>query len=375
MANESIIKTIYNTLESTEKWENVLRMICRETGASKAIITARIKTTSDVIIPPIAKQVHHSPLLYGLTEKDIDRYIYVYHNHDAWTIIEKENHPTTPYSLAKYLPLEKLKKTKFWEWLEPQGVTDSIVAEIYNNATHWIALNIYYELSDRKVQQNIFAFLRDYLPEMNKAWELGERLKTSDGIMVSGNEIIQRYDHAAILLAPPNRVIDSNRHAVELLDKMELGKIHNKTLRLKDRSVQAWISDQTKTMFDHRKPNSVEQSYSIESKFPEVQYTLSRMSKFDEMLGTGSPVFLLSIYSEQSERNYTFDELINHPKITPKQREVLLHLAHGKKLNETPKLTGTKIDNVRKHWANAKKNLGLHSIKQVGLIYQKSQRS
>ena len=45
--------------------------------------------------------------------------------------------------MSAYISKDELQKTPFWKWLEPQGVSDTIVAELWHSDQACAAINLY----------------------------------------------------------------------------------------------------------------------------------------------------------------------------------------------------------------------------------------
>lgn len=88
-----------------------------------------------------------SPMLYGFTADEIDDYLEHYYQDDPWTEVEHQYHPVIPYAMSSYLPVEALRKTKFWQWLEPQQINDSVVVEIFSAPDSWISMNLFFMMT------------------------------------------------------------------------------------------------------------------------------------------------------------------------------------------------------------------------------------
>lgn len=364
----NLLKTIYRTLENIELWEDVLRIMCEMTGATKAIITTREKPSADIVISEVISEMSESPLLYGLSNDEIESYVTTYRDDDIWTEIENSRHPYVPYSLAQYLPLEDLKKSQLWKWLKPQGISDTIVAEIFNIDSHWIALNVYYEHSEKNVRRNIMDFLDMYLEEMQRAWLQGRKLRSADTLMSSGGVLIENYDFAAILIAPPRKVLWLNEQANEMLTKHNIGSVKNHKLSLMDKTIQKWITLHTTALFDHKGKGDAfgeDMNYSMKAAASELNIKINRMAKFDTVLGTGSPVFLLSLFPVGQPRRMTVQDMLDHPELTKTERQLVEHLSKDNTIASFANVRGSKEDAARHHWKNVKRKLGLFSHKQI----------
>lgn len=222
--NNMITELLYQTVTNIEVWQDVLAYLCNETGAPKGIIMLRDKGDAELFI---SKNIHtelESPMLYGLSGEDIESYITEYYKFDPWTNIEKNYHPVRPYAMSKYLPIKNLKETKFWEWLEPQGINDSVVVELYDSKNYWISINLFLDGNDEKTKKLSLIVLENLQLLMNKFWHLGLQYKmsnsspeglvyfleqqTSPSILIDCNlKVIHTNKKADIILSTPNNLI------------------------------------------------------------------------------------------------------------------------------------------------------------------------
>jgi len=362
-----ILRVLNRTLDDIEVWEDALKLLCDETGAKKAIITTRHIQSAEIVVSETIEQLNQSPLLYGLSNEEIESYVNEYHEDDIWTKVENERRPYAPYSLAQHLLIDELKKTRLWEWLEPQGISDTIVSEIFSSQTHWIALNVYYEYTDKKTRRKIFNFLNSFLPDMQRAWRQGQEIRSAESLLSSGGVLIDHYDFAAILMSPPNKVHWINDKALTLLTEQNIGLVESSILRLRNLKVQNWIKSHANALFDNKGLNTLtdEMTYSMKSQSSNVEFQLNRMSKFDSILGTGSPVFLVSLIPNGVVVRPTIESLISHPDLTKTEKALVRHLSQGHSIKSFGEATSTTEDNARFHWKNLKTKLGLHSRKQI----------
>lgn len=222
--NNMITELLYQTVTNIEVWQDVLAYLCNVTGAPKGIIMLRDKGDAELFI---SKNIHaelESPMLYGLSGEDIESYITEYYKFDPWTNIEKNHHPVRPYAMSKYLPIKSLQETKFWEWLEPQGINDSVVVELYDSKNYWISINLFLDGNDEKIKKLSLIVLENLQFLMNKVWHLGLQYKmsnsspeglvyfleqqTSPSILIDCNlKVIHKNKKADVILSAPNNLI------------------------------------------------------------------------------------------------------------------------------------------------------------------------
>jgi hypothetical protein len=95
-AKQQLQDAIYETISDINKWENVLQLFIKVTGATKGIITLRDRQTAELVIPTNVRQELSSPFVNGFSEEEIHSYITHYIKLDPWTEIENLYHPHKP---------------------------------------------------------------------------------------------------------------------------------------------------------------------------------------------------------------------------------------------------------------------------------------
>ncbi|AXS40684.1 helix-turn-helix transcriptional regulator [Breoghania sp. L-A4] len=162
---------VFDTIPDVQNWEQVIKEILNLTGAAKGILALRANRDANFRIPA---RVLSSPLIVNFDLEYVESFIERYAAIDPWTPIEEAHPPIDPYPLSKYLDLVSLKASEFWEWLAPQGISDTIVVKIGETEGHWVGLNIFFDGTDVAVRDNVMALLEDVLPALRRAWEIGE---------------------------------------------------------------------------------------------------------------------------------------------------------------------------------------------------------
>ena len=133
---EKIENAIFETVSDINKWHTVLELFIMATGAQKGIISLRSHLSAELVIPTDVRQELGSPLVSGFTEEEVYAYITHYSEYDPWTEFENRYPPNEAYALSRHVGLGQLKQGKFWEWLEPQGINDTIVFKIGDSSSN-----------------------------------------------------------------------------------------------------------------------------------------------------------------------------------------------------------------------------------------------
>ena len=150
-----LLNLAFQTIPNVEKWEAVIRKLLAMTGARKGIMSLRSTTSADFVVP---SGVLDSPLIVNFDRSFVQSFVEEYIAHDPWTPIERAHHPHLPYVLSTHIAPAELRRSKFWEWLEPQGIDDTIVAEVGRSKGTWVGLNLYRHSPFRLSQARLWPF-------------------------------------------------------------------------------------------------------------------------------------------------------------------------------------------------------------------------
>ncbi len=362
-------EAIYNTIEDIELWQEVLHLIANLTGARKGIITLRDRSTAELVIPTDVRSDFSSPLLYEFTEQEVESYVSHFIQFDPWTEFEKLFHPTTPYALSKYLSQKSLKASQFWQWLEPQGISDTVVLDIGSNSSSWIAMNLYFSADDRGVKQKILNLTVDIQKTMQDAWRFGQTARAAQLEPKGLSYFLEQQPYACLLLEADMSVVLANGKAKKLLqDANNLLIDDRNNLIIQDNKFRRDFLCAMEAL------NSVRTGI---GKLPEIElfnknliFTFTMIEKMEDMIGTDKGLRLISILKSSEHHLLNVKPIWENTVLTKRERQLVELLATG----------GRVVDFIHKyklakstghfHWQNVKQKL---NVKDRTEIYSQHQ--
>lgn len=363
---EKIENAIFETISDIDKWQLVLKYLVEATGASKGIITLRDRLTAELVIPNDVRQELGSPLIYGFSEQEVDSYISHYIKYDPWTKIENLYHPDEAYALSTHLDIITLKKHIFWEWLEPQNISDCIIFKIGESSSkYWIALNIYYPMEKRSVKKSIFEYLSVFRNTIRNAWKQGQKIRLSHVKSSYAEYFIEQRSQPSFLINSHKEVLQKNKKAKESQldsDSPFLLDIDN-TLRPKDKALKKLLQS---TMRQLEKKQSNQQTIpqaSIVYQTKHIQVSL--IGKAESLLGENTALFLI-------EQHHLADKQLiwEDSALTRRERELVEILAKGGRVVDFQNHYKLAKSTAHMHWKHVKEKL---NIKDRSDIYSSHQ--
>jgi len=151
------------------QWRAVVELLMVSTGASKGLFTRRNNDTGHL---SMTGRLPVSPFNVGFEPEYAQSYLAEFYKHDIWCDIQAKMPPIEPMIMSEHLPFDELKASPFWQWLEPQKITDSIVVNVGDIFGGWIALSLYF--SNPSDQKLVAAcdLLSSHLPILKEAVKL-----------------------------------------------------------------------------------------------------------------------------------------------------------------------------------------------------------
>lgn len=360
---EELQQAIYKTIDDIEYWQEVLRLLCEVTGASKGIISLRDSLTAELVIPTDVRQELSSPLLYGFSEMEIGSYVTHYIERDPWTPFEKLFHPSEPTSLAKFVDLKTLQNSEFWQWLEPQGITDTTVLEIGLSAPNWIALNLYYPTKTDTIKKKVLEYTSKLQGSMQDAWRIGQRLRASEQSPNRLGYFLERQPQAAFILSSIGEIILENKKAVNLNEaEKDIYQLNNQCLVLLDSDLQSQLNEAMQAL-----------RLSVDGRLDEIKFssktldiTLTLIEKAEDQLGVDSGARLLTIGLASAQ----LLPIWNNALLTKRERQLVEQLANGDKVVDFINRYKMSKSTGHFHWQNVKRKLGIKDRSEIQVMHQ-----
>lgn len=217
-----LTQSLVGTVANREGWDRALGDLCAYVGAKKALLSLRAFDTADIVVPDNVMRTYGSPLIYGFTETEVGAYLDTYAQIDPWTEIEQRNHPYYPYAMSAYIDEVALRKTEFWAWLEPQGIKDTIVAELWHSDHAWAAINLYLGQASDVPIDDMLDRLREVLPVLKAVWTAGKELELARSADSAIGMVISAVEGPALLVTRDGAIQSLNEGAKALLAEWSL---------------------------------------------------------------------------------------------------------------------------------------------------------
>lgn len=366
--NRNVATAIFETVENPEKWYRALELLCKECGASKAIIALRHAETAEFVIPSGVQDEHNSPMLYGFSEEEVGSFICHYIKHDIWTEYERVYRPHIPYALSKHIPLQELTNSTFWEWLEPQEINDTIVAELGYTNGFWAAINLYFQNSDGQISRVIEVNLNKYLPILQQAWQIGRNLTVARLESQNQPQLICHLPHTAIVVDHHFIVLSRNNKAQEL---EEIGLIENLSIGTKLRLASEIPIQSSALTSEQLKILSSGQKISTDEKTPcKYAATIVPVSETEDILGEVHSGYLVTIMPTNALHLEGESPVWENDTLSAKERILVRMVAEGKQIVEVEKLLGISKSRSMQIWRSARKKLEIKDKAEVFSIHQ-----
>lgn len=360
---ERLQQAIYKTIDDIEYWQEVLCLLCEVTGASKGIISLRDAISAELVIPSDVRQELSSPLLYGFSELEIGSYVTHYIDLDPWTAFEKLYHPSKPISLAKFVDLKTLQNSEFWQWLEPQEITDTTVLEIGRSAPNWIAMNLYYPTTTETIKKKVLEYTSKLQPSMQDAWRLGQRLRASEQQPSRLGYFLEQQGQAAWILSSAGEVILENKKARSIKEtQADVYQLRDKHFVLNDQDLQRQLQQAMQTL----RQSDDGRMHELKFANQELALTLTLIEKAEDPLGEDNGARLLTMQMVSAQTL----PIWNNSLLTKRERQLVELLANGAKVvdfinnYEMSKSTG------HFHWQNVKRKLEIKDRSEIQVQHQ-----
>lgn len=358
---DPLTQALYETISNIEKWERVLQLLCEETGAKKAILMLRDRLTAELYIPKNLYYEYVSPVIYGFSTEEVKSYITTYSEHDPWTEIENLFHPCNAMALSKHLSLKELMASKFWEWLAPQGISDTIVLDLGTSKDCWVGINLHYDSHNKHIRDKIIKTLNNKREIMTDIWLSGKhhRMSSLDPQVI--RYFVDQELDSAIVINSKNEIIHSNKKANTFLEERVIVKEDiNRKLKfvddvfLENATIAFQELDQKKIKTDSL--NEIVKEFDVGSQGYSLKVVA--LENLENIIGEYKGNRLLVI---KLRNNDLCDRIPiwDNPILSGKQRKLVEILANGGEIIDYAKIAHVKNETAYYHWNNVKKKLKL----------------
>lgn len=366
---EELKKIIYKTVGNIELWEEVIQEFIKLTGASKGIITLRDRMTAELVFSQDTKHELSSPLLYGFSEAETESYIYHYAQFDPWTEIEKLYHPLYPYVFSKHLNIKTLQKSKFWEWLEPQGIGDAVVLDIGTSIHGWVAMNLFFPSENNKVKQAVLNLTREFQSAMSDAWRCGLAYRTKNNAPERLAFFIEQQSLPSLLLDDNATVILKNKKASDLfsqIDDVFIGG--NNEFRIKNKNLRVLYNEAMLKLINTPFVSSEQSEVVIQDN--NLLLKLILIEPPENVLGEEVGLRLITIENIVKCKYSSSSRVWDNPVLTKRERQLVELMANGGRVTDFINKYSLKKGTGHYHWTNVKKKLNVTDRSEIHVQHQ-----
>lgn len=354
--NNNVLSSILQAAAKPELWDAALKTIAKACNAKSAIITLRSKHNCEVVISSEIENEFHTPFVAMLSEEHVENYVNNFRNKDVWSHQQVNNRPFAPILMSNKLPMCSLQKTDFWNWLEPQGINDTVVVQLGESKHYWTALNLYFDNNNAEDAKKKQQYIQNLLPDLKSAWQLTRDQLYNTAIKDQFIDHVEQHNEAIFLLDQDNLVVSYSKH-VEPYIAEGMCKVCNRTKRLSVAQSIHKVDDTLSWLYDVFTQNTASLSNVILK-----TKTTSSIAATGEALG----FHIVSI--EKIRTTHPWEA----PHLDEREKIAILSVAKTNKVSSVEGALNLKERQARSIWRTAVNKLG--NIKKADLvhIYQKS---
>ncbi|MGI9408107.1 MAG: hypothetical protein ACR2O4_17150 [Hyphomicrobiaceae bacterium] len=360
-ASLELLPAIYDTWDDVQKWQDVLKALIETTGAAKGMLSVREAGTRGFVIAEPLTTTGCGPVQFGFSNEEIESYATRYVDFDPWTDIENLRRPVRPYALSAHLDENKLRSSRFWEWLEPQGVSESVVCEIASRQGYWIALNILFA-ADERITRRTLDTLTDLQPAFRKAWRLGEVYRETETLKRQQALFLEQYHRPCAMVRRDGSILAMNSEARQYFSgKSNMFRIVQDRIVMLDMVLRQQF--EAALVAPAPLPCATDGASAIQINLPDHRWYVSCTGQAENVLGFETGMKLVVVASPGAG-----DEdlpIWEHPDLTFNGRKLVRHLAHGGTIIGFAKHTGLTRHGADYHWRRAKLVLGVSNVKEI----------
>lgn len=359
-----VIEKLFDTIDTPENWRLALAALCEAVGAKKAIISLRQYPSAEIVVPSIVEEEHNSPLLFGFTEEEVGAFLTEYYDVDPWTPIEREKHPYTPYPLSRYLSDQTLQKSRFWDWLDAQGINDSMVAEVGFTEDNWAAINLYFHRDSREEAEAKTRILEAYLPWIPRIWKTGRELWLARLRINPELTLINALEQPALVLTQDMRLMGWNSAAADLGKEGLLRNLHLNEVPLLPVDLPVTRDPKLDVHLPTFQPEDGEIT------LPPHSAVLNPIRLAEHMSGEQLGSLLLTLMPNTEHLARQSRAVWESPDLTEQESRLVRLYAHGAQVTDAMSDLKVSRTRVMQIWRSARKKLGIERKVQLQVIHE-----
>ncbi|CAM3616730.1 hypothetical protein VA7868_02974 [Vibrio aerogenes CECT 7868] len=359
------------TITDVSLWHDVLQHIIHCTGAKKGMIMLRDKYSAQLYIPNDLYAELKSPMLCGFSVDEIDDYLTHYYQQDPWTEIERQYHPVIPYAMSSYLPVEELRQTAFWHWLEPLQINDSAVVEIFSAPDSWISINLlFYCDINGKVKNACVEFLKEYQDLLGDYWKLGQQFRALAHAPESFRYFLEQQKSPSLLVDRQLNLLAMNQSAASFFRLNKYGiMIKNNILLVANKQKMAELKQKIVVVADRFAENN--QMPEVQIELDELVLTCVLLGHGRDVVGLDTAVRFISIQPNNIRTKPSPYPIWETPGLTRREKELVEILATGGRVVDFMKKYHMAKSTSHTHWSHVKKKLKVKDRSEIVACHQR----
>jgi DNA-binding CsgD family transcriptional regulator/PAS domain-containing protein len=216
-----VIGDIYDAAIDPLLWRSALKSICAFVGGSSAVLFWHDAATERSEALHLFNEDPHYNKLY------FEKYLPMNPMFPAATFVEAGVVTTT----NDIMPQDEFVETRFYkEWVEPQGITDSISVNLEKGITRASLINVRLEGDDGVADENTRRRLSLLVPHLQRAVAIGrlfDQRKTAEAALT---ETLDHVEAAVFLVGADGLIVFANAPARAMLDEASLVREENQSL-------------------------------------------------------------------------------------------------------------------------------------------------
>ncbi|MEM6824141.1 MAG: helix-turn-helix transcriptional regulator [Pseudomonadota bacterium] len=360
MISQKLTDSLIRTISDPSAWHVALSQICEATLTPKALISLRDPKTAQIVVPEDVSVDFASPLIYGFSAAEVESYLGEFAALDPWTDVERAHYPYFPYAMSRYLPARELKKTAFWDWLEPQGISECVVCELGRTDAYWAALNLYFDGSSELRVRAVIDRLREMHPVLKSTWSSCRAFQIAQSSEGAFGMVLDAMDKAAALVARDGQLVAANSEFQEQIDGAVIGKRLTlpASLALTSEKSMPDVSFARGRASDVRLSARIASFYATELAGGEARelFLLTLMPFKDQLEGTGRLVW-------------------DSEDLTDRERTLVRLVAQGQTFRQAQAEMDLSYPRIMQLWKSARLKLDIENVTDLRLAYRLSQKS
>ena len=158
---------IYQTINDQTHWQAVLQQLSQIVNDGRGVIISKNNETGHIDV----LDAFHTKA-YRFSYRYLGRYLNRVHLVDEWTSIEKKHGLGEVCIFNDHLPLNALRKTRFYtQWLKPQNISGGMAIQIFNVQRFRVIFYIVYD-DDSESVDVLYQSLLKLSPHLCRATSL-----------------------------------------------------------------------------------------------------------------------------------------------------------------------------------------------------------